>query len=293
MITFGLLFQFVLSGIAIGSIYGLIAIGFIFIYRTSGIVNLAQGDFCMVGGFTAFLIQQTLHIPLFVSALISIVISFILGYLIDVVAIRRVQSLMNKGLITIGISFILASVLGLVFGVKYQKLNGIEGGFLLFNSAVIQHQSLLIVGILILVAFIMWIVLHKTKSGAVFRAVSDDTFASMLIGKNPARIRSIAFGVSGAVGALAGVLAGPIVGLSFDLGIQLSITGFIAAVLGGFGRPFGGLIAGVLIGIIQALSVGLISASLRDVITYLLLFIILLIRPSGFLGESKAGNSSL
>lgn len=294
METFPLLLQFILSGIAIGSIYGLIALGYIFIYRSSGVVNLAQGDFVMIGGFLTLLLTNLLGLPTFIAAVLAILVSFVLGYFIDVVALRPIESssLLNKVMVTLGVSFILTSIMGLAFGVEYERLDGLSGGVTIFG-ATLSYQSLFIILMLIVVALVMWIILQKTKSGAIFRAVSDDPYAVKIIGYNPIRTRSIAFGISGALGALAGVLAAPIVGLSFDQGISLAVIGFIAAVIGGFGRPFGGLSAGIAIGIIQTMTSGFISGSLRNLVTYLLLFLILMLRPSGFLGESKTGNSSL
>jgi branched-chain amino acid transport system permease protein len=288
------IFQFILFGVSMGGIYGLIALGFIFIYRSSNVVNLAQGEFSVLGGLiTVSLLEKTgMHIS--IAIILAIVITAVTGFFIDKWAVRPIKeaSLINRVLVTMGVAFILVGVFGMIFGVYPKRLAGLNGSVNVFGG-IMTYQSILILAVLIIIAISVQLFLKKTKAGAMFRSISDDPYAAVLIGLNPKFIRSLAFGISAGIGAIAGVLVGPVFGLNYDMGLMMSIKGFIAAVIGGFGNPIGGMIAGMLLGILESLTNGFISSAFKDVITYSLLFIILLVRPSGIFGDAKSTNKSL
>jgi branched-chain amino acid transport system permease protein len=288
------IYQYFLFGIAIGGIYGLIALGFIFIYRSSNVVNLAQGEFSVMGGLLTVYILEKTGMPIILAILIAIAATAVIGFFIDKWTIRPIKetSLINRVLVTMGVAFMLVGIMGMILGVYPKRLAGLDGSMMIFGG-IMTYQSLLILAILIVIAVAVHLFLTRSKAGAMFRSISDNPYAAVLIGLNPKFIRSLAFGISAGIGALAGVLLGPVFGLNYDMGLMLSIKGFIAAVIGGFGNPIGGLIAGVLIGVIESMTNGFMTSQLKDIIIYCLLFVILLVRPSGIFGDSKSANKSL
>jgi branched-chain amino acid transport system permease protein len=288
------MYQYILFGISIGAIYGLIALGFIFIYRSSNVVNLAQGEFAMMGGLLTVFLTARLGLHISIAIVVAIVITAVAGFFIDKWTIQPIEesSLINRVLVTMGIAFILVGISGMVFGVYPKNLPGLSGSLMLFGG-ILSYQSILILAVLVAVACLVHFFLTYTKAGAMFRSISDDPYAAVLIGINTGLVRSLAFAISAGIGAIAGILVGPIFGLSYNMGLMLAIKGFIAAVIGGFGNPIGGLIAGLLLGIIESLTSGFISSALKDIFTYSLLFVILLARPAGLFGDTKSSNNSL
>lgn len=288
------IYQYILFGISMGAIYGLLALGFIFIYRSSNVVNLAQGEFSMLGGLlTVFLMERAgFHISIAIVG--AVIITGLIGFFINQWTILPIQesSLINKVLVTLGVAFIIVGLGGMIFGVYPKNLTGLSGSVMIFGG-LLTYQSILILAVLAMIAISSHLFLKKTKAGAMFRSISDDPYAAVLIGINPNLIRSLAFAISGGIGAIAGVLIGPVFGLGYDMGLMLAIKGFIAVVIGGFGNPIGGLIAGLLLGILESLTAGLISSAFKDIFTYCLLFIILFVRPQGLFGDAKSTNNSL
>jgi branched-chain amino acid transport system permease protein len=283
------LLQFCFSGVTVGAVYALVALGFALIYNVSDVVNFAQGEFLMIGGMTsAVLVAAGLPLPL--AAVLAIVLAGIIGLLVERLAIAPVRDAPPATLIiiTIGASLFLRGMAQLVYGRQLHKLPAFSGDEMLsFGGATLSMQSLwVVVGTLVLFVAIRLLMNH-TLMGTAIQAVAANKLAARLVGIEVPRIFSIAFVLSAVIGAIGGVLVTPITLTRYDIGTLLALKGFAAAMLGGMGNPLGAVVGGLLIGMMEALGAGYVSSTYKDAIAFLALIGVLMFMPGGLLGASK------
>lgn len=281
--------QQLINGLALGSVYALIAIGYTMVYGIIKLINFAHGDIYMVGAFFGYLIVSNLGLSFIPSLLISMAGCALLGVIIEKIAYKPLR---NSPKITIfitaiGVSLLLENGFRLIFGpnpkpfpqllnVKIYKLGSLQ-----INSLQI---TMLIVSI-ILVILLQYIV-YKTKIGKAMRAASFDTEAAQLMGINVNNTISVTFAIGSALAAAAGVL----VGMAYPridpyMGIMPGLKAFVAAVLGGIGIIPGAAIGGILLGVAETFTKAFISTKLSDAIAFAILIVILLVRPAGLMGK--------
>lgn len=284
--------QFLLSGIVVGSIYGLIGVGFTCIFNVTGIVNFAQGDFAMVGAMSAIALLAA-GIPLPVAIVLAIVITAAVAALIERTAIRPVRSDVVRGIIvTIGIGVILHGVAALLFGTDAQPMPAFSGETpIRILDATIAPQALWVTGTALAAMVVLELLFRKTFIGQMFRACAINPFAAGLVGIRVGTMSLISFIMSGVLGAVAGIVVAPIALTQYDSGLQLGIKGFVACVVGGFGGPIGAALGGLLLGIVEAFAAGYISAGYKNAIAFVLLFVFLLFRPGGLFGDLEKVRS--
>lgn len=284
--------QFLLSGIVVGSIYGLIGVGFTCIFNVTGIVNFAQGDFAMVGAMSAIALLAA-GIPLPVAIVLAIVITAAVAALIERTAIRPVRSDVVRGIIvTIGIGVILHGVAALLFGTDAQPMPAFSGETpIRILDATIAPQALWVIGTALAAMVVLELLFRKTFIGQMFRACAINPFAAGLVGIRVGTMSLISFIMSGVLGAVAGIVVAPIALTQYDSGLQLGIKGFVACVVGGFGGPIGAALGGLLLGIVEAFAAGYISAGYKNAIAFVLLFVFLLFRPGGLFGDLEKVRS--
>ncbi len=284
--------QFLLSGIVVGSIYGLIGVGFTCIFNVTGIVNFAQGDFAMVGAMSAIALLAA-GIPLPLAIVLAIVITAAVAALIERTAIRPVRSDVVRGIIvTIGIGVILHGVAALLFGTDAQPMPAFSGETpIRILDATIAPQALWVTGTALAAMVVLELLFRKTFIGQMFRACAINPFAAGLVGIRVGTMSLISFIMSGVLGAVAGIVVAPIALTQYDSGLQLGIKGFVACVVGGFGGPIGAALGGLLLGIVEAFAAGYISAGYKNAIAFVLLFVFLLFRPGGLFGDLEKVRS--
>lgn len=284
--------QFLLSGIVVGSIYGLIGVGFTCIFNVTGIVNFAQGDFAMVGAMSAIALLAA-GIPLPLAIVLAIVITAAVAALIERTAIRPVRSDVVRGIIvTIGIGVILHGVAALLFGTDAQPMPAFSGETpIRILDATIAPQALWVIGTALAAMVVLELLFRKTFIGQMFRACAINPFAAGLVGIRVGTMSLISFIMSGVLGAVAGIVVAPIALTQYDSGLQLGIKGFVACVVGGFGGPIGAALGGLLLGIVEAFAAGYISAGYKNAIAFVLLFVFLLFRPGGLFGDLEKVRS--
>lgn len=283
--------SYLISGISLGSIYALIALGYTMVYGIAKMLNFAHGDIIMVGGFTVFTIVTTMGGSPVVGILASVVVCTVLGVTIERVAYRPLRDASPLAVLitAIGVSYLLQNVALLIFGSNARQFTSVitvpalklAGGKLSISSVTIVTILSCIVIMAALMAFI-----NKTKMGQAMLAVSEDRGAATLMGINVNRTISVTFAIGSALAAVAGVLlCSAYPSLSPYTGSMPGIKAFVAAVFGGIGSIPGAFIGGILLGIIENLAKAYISSQLSDAIVFSVLIIVLLVRPTGILGK--------
>jgi branched-chain amino acid transport system permease protein len=285
--TFSDLFlQFVLSGVMVGSIYALIALGFTIVFNATEAINFAQGEFVMLGGMTAVALVRA-GLPLVVACLGAIAIVTLIGLALErlTLAPLRQVSVTNLIIITIGGSILLKGSAMLTWGKDAASLPPFSGDSPIHVfGATILPQAVWIVGTTLVVVVATRLFFARTLVGMAMRAVAANRFAATLMGINIKAMVGCSFALAGAVGAVAGVIITPVALTQFDRGTILGLKGFSAAILGGLGSSPGAVLGGLLLGVLEAVGAGFISSGYKDAIAFLLLIAMLLVRPQGLLG---------
>ena len=281
--------QFAFSGLTVGAIYALVALGFTLIYNASDIINFAQGEFVMLGGMiTVF--AALAGVPLPVAALIAIAVTTGVGLALHRFAIEPARGASPVALImiTIGASVFLRGVAQIVFDKRFHSLPPLFGNDpIKFGGAAILPQSLVVLAGAAVIVILLWLFIERTLLGKAVIATAANRLAARLIGVNTRRIIEFSFAISAVIGAIAGILITPIALTSYDAGTLLALKGFAAAMLGGIGSPLGAVVGGLIIGMIEALCAGYISSSYKDAAAFLIILIVLVAMPQGLFGRVK------
>ncbi len=282
---------YLVNGLNQGSIYALIALGYTMVYGIAKMLNFAHGDVIMIGGYVIFIAMSSMGMNPLIAVLAAVVVCTVLGVTIEKVAykpLRRASSL--AVLITaIGVSYLLQNVALLIFGADTKSFTSVitlptlnlAGGKLAIKGISLVTISLCIVIMIGLTLFIKY-----TKTGRAMLAVSEDKDAAVLMGVNVNRTIAITFAIGSSLAAVASALmfsAYP--SLSSSSGAMPGIKAFVAAVLGGIGSIPGAMLGGVLLGIIEILGRAYISSQLADAILFIILILVLLVKPTGILGK--------
>jgi branched-chain amino acid transport system permease protein len=282
--------QFAFSGLTVGAVYALVALGFTLIYNASGVVNFAQGEFVMLGGMsTVFLAIAGVPLPL--AALIAVIVAVAIGLALHRFAIEpaRGASPVTLIMITIGASIFLRGAAQIVFDKRFHSLPPLLGADpIRFGGAAILPQSLVVLAGAAIVVVLLWAVIDRTLLGKAVIATAVNRLAARLVGINTRRIVDFSFAVSAAIGAVAGILVTPITLTSYDVGTLLALKGFAAAMLGGIGSAPGAVAGGLIVGLLEAFSAGYISSSYKDAVAFLVILAVLFIMPQGLLGRAQA-----
>lgn len=281
MISTQQVLQFLITGITNGSIYALIALGFVVIYSVTSVINFAQGEFAMLGALMAVsLIAAGLPQGLaLVGAVIGVGIFSALLYRVGLRPARDASPLVLI-IITIGAALAIRGAALVVWGTDpYQMAPFTAGSPLQVGGAVVRLQSVWVLGTTLVLQPLLHLFFTRTMLGLSLRACAVNRLAARLMGIRTDRMALLAFGLSGAVGALGGVIIAPIIFATYDMGLMLSLKGFVAAVMGGMVNYPAAVAGGFLLGILESLGAGFISSGYKDAIAFIALFIILLSKP--------------
>jgi branched-chain amino acid transport system permease protein len=273
--------QFLVTGITNGSIYALIALGFVVIYSVTSVINFAQGEFAMLGALLAVSLI-TAGLPQGVALVAAVIGVGILSAVLYRVGLRpaRDASPLTLIIITIGAALAIRGVALVVWGTDpYQMAPFTVGSPLQVGGAVVRLQSVWVLGTTLVLQPLLHLFFTRTMPGRSLRACAVNRLAARLMGIRTDRMGLLAFGLSGAVGALGGVIISPIIFATYDMGLMLSLKGFVAAVMGGLVNYPAAVAGGFLLGILESLGAGFISSGYKDAIAFIALFIILLSKP--------------
>lgn len=285
--------SYLISGISLGSVYAIIALGYTMVYGIAKMLNFAHGDVIMVGGYVTFIAVRTMGLPALPAVLLSMAACLVLGVVIEAVAYRPLR---NAGsplavLITaIGVSYLLQNVALLTFGAdtkSFTSVISIPKLQLAGGQLTITGETLVTIAAGVIITLGLVVFINKTKTGQAMRAVSEDKGAAQLMGINVNRTISITFAIGSALAAIAGVLlCSAYPSLTPYTGAMPGIKAFVAAVFGGIGSIPGAFIGGIVLGLIEILGKAYISSEMADAICFAVLIIVLLVKPTGLFGKN-------
>lgn len=284
------LLQQLINGISLGSIYALIALGYTMIYGIIKLINFAHGDIYMVGAYIGFFAVTQLQISIFPALIISMVVTGLLGMLVEKLAYKPLRHAPRISILitAIGVSFFLEYTSMYFVSPTPRTFPDLFGSVAFHvGDLVINGQQLLILGITVVLMVLLTYIVQKTKLGKAMRAASFDTETAQLMGVNADQVISFTFIIGSALAAVAGVLVGVYYN-SIDplMGIMPGLKAFVAAVLGGIGILPGAVVGGLVLGIIEALVSGFLSSTFRDAAAFAILILVLLFKPSGLFGKN-------
>lgn len=279
--------QFLVQGLSTGMIYGLIGIGFVVIYRTVGLFNFAHSESYMLGALAAFSLVTSRHFPYYSAIFLAGVFCALVGMLSELVAFRRLivarAPQVNLIIASIALATILRAAALLTWGPDAQAVTGLEGN-LSFGSVVLDKQYALIGLAATLAIVLVWVLLYRTQLGLALRAVAENRTVASLLGVDIRLTLPLAFGLAGMLGGVAGSLVAPLFFAQFRMGQAILVKAFAAGVLGGLDSVPGAIVGGLVIGVLESLVGGYVSSVYKDLLSFVILMIVLVIRPSGILG---------
>jgi branched-chain amino acid transport system permease protein len=279
--------QLVVNGAASGCIYGLIALGFVLIYKATEMVNFAQGDVMMLGGFVAFSLIAHFHLPYWVGGLLAILITAAFGYALDAFVLRRVigQPQFAVVMLTLGLGFIFRAAAGITWGYDSVGFNTpFTNKTVNLGGMVLGEDNLSIIVGTVLLCGVLYLFFSKTRVGVAMQAASQNQLAAYYMGIPVRTIFSLIWAISAGVACLAGILLSPVSMIDVNMGF-LGIKAFAAAVIGGFGSIPGSLVGGVIVGIVEQFAGYKLPAGFQEVTSNVVLLLMLFIRPQGLFAE--------
>jgi len=282
------LLQYLITGITVGSIYAMVAIGFNIIYNVTEIINLAQGEFVMLGGLIMVFLHVAAGLPIVLAFPLTVIMVTLVGMLLDRLAIRPIRqpSVLTLIIATIAASIIIKGTAMFIWGKDSFDLPAFSGRTPIhFLGAVIQPQYFWIIGFLIIIVIFLTFFFEKTIIGKAMSACADNPDAASLVGINVKRMILLSFALSAAIGAVAGITITPISLMEYDRGAMLAIKGFGAVILGGLGSFPGAILGGLILGTVESFGAGLIHSGYKDAFALIVLLIVLFVKPSGLLGS--------
>jgi branched-chain amino acid transport system permease protein len=278
--------QIILSGLSVGAVYALVALGFGIIHRGTGAVNFAQGEYVMVGGVTAGLVHELLAPPLLLTILVALAAGVAAGLLTDLVGVRFSRHPTADGITvaTIGVAIALKAAVTILTQRRTYGLPSFSGDTPIRTlGAAINPQTLWNLAIVAVAAILLTLFFRYTRRGVMLRAVADDAQTASAFGVSYRGATAWSFGLAGLLGAVAGVALTPLTLISFDSGTLLGLKGFAAAMLGGLGSMPGAVLGGFLLGLSEAAMAGYGSSRYADVVAFVILLLVLFGRPSGII----------
>ncbi len=283
--------QLLISGLANGAVYGLIALGFVLIYKATEAVNFAQGDFMMVGAFIIIWLtnSDSLGINFWLAVPIAVIIMGVFGYLLDILVIRKMfgQPQIAVVILTIALGFILRFLVGTIWGHDPKLLETpFAGKELRIDTLVLGYEEIAVIMVTLMLTVALYLFFKKTKLGLAMQAAAQNQLAAYYVGIPVKRIQSLIWALSGGVAAFAGLLFASKGAVDPSTGL-LGIKAFAAAVIGGFGSLPGALIGGLIIGVIEPFAAFYLPAGYSQVAPYALMLLVLILRPAGLFAQMQ------
>jgi len=281
--------QLIVSGLAIGSLYALIALAMVIIYKTSEVLNFAQGDMAMVSTFIAYMLLESYHLPFPMAFGLSLLFAVLLGIAIEFLFLRQAENPTILGLIviTLGCEMILYGFAAWKWGAEQKSLPFPISDTQVYHvgQVVVSELNLWTFMICILAMVFLFVFFRYTKVGVAMKATQQNLISARLMGIRTKRIFSLTWGLSSLIGALAGLLIAPIATLDPNMMLEPLLKGFAAAVLGGMTSLPGAALGGFILGVTENLFGGYVSLEFKSVVAFVIIVLILCVRPSGLLAR--------
>jgi branched-chain amino acid transport system permease protein len=284
-----LLAQVLVGGVLLGGLYALMALGLALVWGVLNIVNLSHGALIMLGAYTSYFLFTAWHIDPFVTLPITAVVLFIVGYIIERGILNFVirGPMFNTLLITFGIEVVLTYLAQLAFSADFRAINpGYAGANFTVAGITIPIVQVLVFAIALGLTIAMWLFLLHTRIGRGIRASAQNLVAARLYGVDPKRIYALTFGLGAALAGVTGGLYGTVSQINPYIGGPLTAKSFAIAIIGGLENPLGVIVGGLVLGIVESLTALYFGSTYRDVASFGVLLLVLILRPSGLLGRT-------
>lgn len=286
--TFQIYISLLINGLSLGCIYGLIALGFVLIYKATEMVNFAQGDVMMVGAFIAFGLISGLGLNFWLGFLLTVLIMIVFGFLLDVVVIRRLigQPQFSIVMATIGMGYVMRFVMPYAYNVEQIAfLTPFTGGAVYMGDITLDSGKLAAMGGTIVLCIGLYLFFQRTRIGVAMQASSQNQLASYYMGIPVALIFSMIWGISAGVAGITGVMLMPIANVMDPSIGFIAIKAFAGAVVGGFGSIPGAILGGIIIGMVEQFSDYVLPAGFKDIAVYSVLLAVMVFRPEGIFSQ--------
>jgi len=283
--------QLIVTGLMIGSIYALVALGYYIVHAATGVINFAQGDFVVIGLFMMWLSYVDLQFPLWAAIAFTVITTSLFVALFERVGISPVsnQAPMIPLLVTLAGGLLIRTLIELVWTSRPRPVPHYSGDEpIMFLGAAILPQAIWVIGGTLITLLLVYLFFKKTLFGLSMLASASDREGARVIGVNPRLISLYAFILCAVISGIAGALVVPITNANTSLGIDLSLKGFAGAVLGGIERPLAVVVGGLVVGLLEALVAGLISSEYRNLFVFAVLMVVIVLRPQGLLALRTA-----
>jgi branched-chain amino acid transport system permease protein len=281
--------QLIVSGISIGSIYALVALAMVIIYKTSEVPNFAQGEMAMLSTFIAFMLLTSYGQPFFFSFTGALLFAIVLGVFLEFVFLRRAKdpNVLSLILITLGFEMMIYGAASWKWGAQQQSFPFPVSDYDIVNlgPAVVSYLNIVTLLVTLLVMVVLFLFFRYTKVGIAMKATQQNMVAARINGIRANRILSITWGMSSLIGALAGMMLAPIATLDPNLMMDPLLKGFASAVLGGMTTLVGSAIGGYILGIIETLFGGYVSLQFKSIVAFLIIVLVLCFKPSGLFAK--------
>lgn len=284
-ITAEMVGQVIISGLLAGALYSMVALGLALIFGVMRVINIAHGTFLMLGAYTTFWWSQLLGINPYLSLLASMPLMFLLGVLLQRTLVTRVVNApeLSSLLLTFGISIALVNLAQLAFTSDLRSVEYLTGAWLVGPIALSKSRVISFAFAVAITLFAFWF-LQKTKLGKAIRATSQSSEVALVCGINVQRIHLYSFGIASALAAAGGSLVAVMIAIQPEMGQVYTFKSFLVIVLGGAGNLPGALLGGMLLGLVEQLASLFLTTQLSEAVAYVLLVLVLLLRPAGLLG---------
>ncbi|CAG1002259.1 MAG: branched-chain amino acid ABC transporter permease [Rhizobiaceae bacterium] len=277
------------TGLVSGAAYGLIAMGFALVYKSTGVVNFAQGELVMLTAYIAFSLSNTFHLSFFPLILVTIPVSMLIGLTLERIFIRPMlgEPVFAIVMVTVGLAVILRGVTIMIWGSEpFNFTAGLSNDVIQVAGVPFYPAQLYLIGALAVVSLLAWLFLRFTRMGIAMRAVAANETAALLVGVSVSRIHAFAWMLSAGIAAIAGILFAANFKLVPDLWFQ-GLKSFPAVILGGMDSVIGAAVGGLAIGVIENLAQGYVGQGLREISGFVVIIIVLMVRPYGLFGNRE------
>ncbi|HIY66396.1 MAG TPA: branched-chain amino acid ABC transporter permease [Candidatus Agrococcus pullicola] len=283
--------QLTVAGLSQGSVYALLAVGLIATYTVRHVVNIAQGDYAMLAGLgsVSMIAAGVPMLPAIVLAIITVTLASVLIERLIIARVKNLTTLVSI-ILTLGVSTLMQACMLLAWGAEGRRLPFFPGIDLNLGGVSVRSQEVWMLAALVVVGGGTLLFYEKTKYGKALRAVAEQPVAARIVGISPAVASMVAFGIAGLVGAVAGVVSAPLYLATWSAGLLLGLKGFVAAVLGGLTSFRAAIIGALLLGVLEQYVAGYIASGLKDGVAFLVLILVLVIRPAGLVLRQSAAR---
>ena len=282
-----MLAQQIANSLVLGSIYALCALGFTLLFGVARVINFAYGELLMLGAFSTLATMQFMRVGFFVALPVAMLLLALLSVVIYLATVRPVMrgTPLQSLLVTTGVLYVLHEVAIIIWGTDPRQMDmGIEGAVEI-GTLIVTYQRLVAIGTMLVLVLVLYWMLYRLRIGKALRAVAQNRTGAESIGINVDRVIGVAFAVSGAMACAAGALIGALYATEPNMGGAPLLKSFVIVIFGGLGSISGAIVGGLLIGLAETLTGAYISYAFKDVFTFLIMIVVLLLRPNGVLGK--------